>query len=57
MGDSVAETALQCTESTYAYFAGEAKPGIDGEEKGIVPFWNGDNELVAGDMPVNLLEC
>ncbi|WVZ94370.1 hypothetical protein U9M48_040269 [Paspalum notatum var. saurae] len=31
--------------------ARKAKPGIDGEEKGIIPFWNGDNELVAGDMP------
>jgi hypothetical protein len=37
-------------------FAGETKPGTDGKEKGIIAFRNGNNELVAGDMLMNILD-
>lgn len=31
-----------------ACLAGEAKSGVDGEEKGIISFGNGNNELASG---------
>ena len=37
-------------------FAGETKPGSDGKEKGIITFRNGNNELVAGAMLMNILD-
>lgn len=37
-------------------FAGEAKPSIDGEEKGIITFRNGNNELVTGAVLMNIFE-
>jgi hypothetical protein len=37
-------------------FAGETKPGTDGKEKGIIPFRNGNNEFVAGDKLMNILD-
>ena len=36
-------------------FAGETKPGTDGKEKGIITFRNGNNELIAGAIFMNIL--
>lgn len=40
---------------TFSSFAGEVKPGINGEKEGIITFRNGNNELVAGAILLNEL--